>query len=94
MTYRNYEKRLPDSSDLRFTIVCFLLAIRQPLYAISVGWRLALNWLCFSRLAATTYYHNPFSVKHLHSFKLLKMGFVFSNDYQIHSLFLRYFGLI
>jgi hypothetical protein len=36
-------------------------------------------WLCFSRLAEATYFHNPFSVKRLHSFGLLQIGFVFSN---------------
>jgi len=33
-------------------------------------------WVCFPRPAGWTYSHNPLSVKHLCSFKLLQIGFV------------------
>jgi hypothetical protein len=37
------------------------------------------DWLCFPAPQIRAHLHNPFPAKHLHSFGLLQIGFVFSN---------------
>jgi hypothetical protein len=54
------------------------------------GWRLALigfDWLCFIAIPASQNLHNQLPLPLLHHFALSKIGFVFSNRYQLRHRF-------
>jgi hypothetical protein len=52
----------------------FLLSAVRYLHRPAFGF----DWLWFPAVRGGVYFHNPFSVKRLHSFCLLQIGFVFS----------------
>ena len=53
---------------------------RRSLRTVEIGF----DRVCFSPLSEVTYFCNPFSEKHLCSFKLLQIGFVFSQLVRSH----------
>jgi hypothetical protein len=65
------------------------LSVDYPLPAVRYLHRPAFgfDWLSFPGVRGGVYFHNPFSIKRLHSFVLLQIGFVFSKSVQIPSRF-------